>query len=477
MGTLGRRARYAMGGGLIVVLIAGAVAGTWLLWPRTPLVTRAEATRLLITNVRVLDVVDGTLSEPRDVLVDRGVIEHIVPAGSGLAATRTLDGAGATLMPGLIDSHCHIGASTQAPWSFGVGDPDLNMERLLYSGVTRAFDPGAPTPDAFDLRAQVASGERLGPTLYTAGPIFTAVDGHPAPMLRLQMPGFVADHIIPKMTRQIADEADARREVGALVPMQPDFIKLALDRIPLEAPELTPELTEFIVIAAQENGLRSVAHIGTTRNAKDAAEAGVSAWIHGVYKERIPDEDIPLLAAYGIPMTPTLVVFKSYAEVGHGEFEATDLERELVSADQLDSYLRPPDGYEQPEEPAAFLRLLREQRANALDNVRRLHAAGVTILAGSDAQPTVIHGPSLHRELALLRQAGLSPIEVVRAATLYPARFFADSADPHFGIVAAGKEADLILVRGNPLDDLGAVSRIEAVVLRGRLLERHPLRP
>jgi imidazolonepropionase-like amidohydrolase len=99
------------------------------------------------------------------------------------------------------------------------------------------------------------------------------------------------------------------------------------------------------------------------------------------------------------------------------------------------------------------------------------------MMAGSDAQANVIHGPALHRELLLLSRAGLPPIEVLRAATLHPARFLSQKQDPDFGIIAAGKQADLVLLTGNPLDRVEALSEIDTVILAGVPLDRHPLQP
>ena len=107
-----------------------------------------------------------------------------------------------------------------------------------------------------------------------------------------------------------------------------------------------------------------------------------------------------------------------------------------------------------------------------IDNTRRLHRAGVTILAGSDPQAGVFPGPGLHAELAALAESGLAPIEVLRATTLYAARFLEQTRDPSFGVVSPGKQAYLVLIEGNPLKEVGALSRIKMVVRRGVVLER-----
>ena len=118
---------------------------------------------------------------------------------------------------------------------------------------------------------------------------------------------------------------------------------------------------------------------------------------------------------------------------------------------------------------------LAAQRPHWYDNVRRLHAAGVTILAGSDMQSGIFPGAGLHRELHHLSQAGLRPLEVIQATTVNAARFLAADDDPPFGVVAPGKRADLVLVEGDPLEELDALERIRAVIVRGIPVERRPI--
>ena len=122
-----------------------------------------------------------------------------------------------------------------------------------------------------------------------------------------------------------------------------------------------------------------------------------------------------------------------------------------------------------------YLEHLYTQRQNGRDNVRRLHRAGVTILAGSDTQSGVFPGAGLHRELLLLQESGLTPAQVIRAATLDAARYLAEGEEPEYGMVREGKIADLLLVDGNPLKDLNALARIRAVIKGGVPLERRPI--
>ncbi len=428
---------------------------------------------VLIKDVAVLDVLTGTVAEHRDVRIEGGRITAIESTSDTLKAEKIIDGKGSMLLPGLIDAHGHLTSSSEPPWDPRIPDEKLNLQRYLYSGVTAVFDPGGSDEDSFELREKLATGEILGPRLFAAGPIFTAPGGHPIPMLEHGLPWFLESYIISHSTRGVGSETEAREAVRALLPKKPDLIKMALDHIPASAPRLDPELAIAISDEAEKGGVRTVAHIGTTTDALDAGRAGVSAWIHGVYKERIADADIPKLAAFKIPMAPTLVVFDSYAGMGRDHREPTSLEKQIAPAEVLASFDTRPEGYEVPAEMLAMVEQMRAERQHALENVARLHAAGVVIMAGSDAQSGVFHGPGLHRELMLLSRAGLSPLEVIRAATINPARFLANSADPHFGQVAVGKNADLILVPAGVLEDISQISAIKEVILGGMPIVRH----
>jgi imidazolonepropionase-like amidohydrolase len=153
---------------------------------------------------------------------------------------------------------------------------------------------------------------------------------------------------------------------------------------------------------------------------------------------------------------------------------ATAHERETAAADVLDSFAPVPEEYGTAS-LRAFVAALSKSRAARCDNVRRVHAAGVTVLAGADSQSGVFPGPGLHRELALLVQCGLTPVEALRAATADAARFITEDADPDFGIIAEGKRADLVLVAGDPTTDVAASEHIREVFRAGVRLERHPI--
>lgn len=434
---------------------------------------------VLIRHVDVLDVAAGRIAPDRDVLLKGERIAALGLGGelSSPGPTLEIDGRGATLVPGLIDSHGHVGLDSGPSWELAIPDVDAILRAYLYAGVTTVLDPGDSSPEAVARRDEISRGERLGPTIYTAGRLVTAPGGHPIALLEATLPWWLRWWAVPRVADAIATPAEARALVEARAGEGVDFLKLVVDRIPESAPRMDVATLDAAVAAAHQLELRAVAHIGDVRDALETGRAGVDAWMHVIYKERIPDELIGTLAGFGIPMVPTLVVWHSYADLLPGPRPSTKLERETVPADVLASFDHPPADGALIQAFGPYLALLERSEPAWAENVQRLHGAGVTMLAGSDTQPGVFPGAGLHREIAFLHAAGLTRAEAIRAATLAPARFLANSDDPDFGEIAIGKRADLVLVEGNPLASLDALADIRAVILRGVPLERNAIAP
>lgn len=427
---------------------------------------------ILIGDVAVLDVESGHVEHGRDVLVKGGRIARIGSAGEVEAPSEVtrIDGGGATLVPGLVDMHVHVSSPTGPPWVFSLPDDQANLQAFLYAGVTTVLDAGSMAPAAYERREQLASGELLGPTSFEAGPIVTAKDGHPVAIFRESLPSLLGWYVLPRMTREVESPAEARAAAAEIAAMGADVMKVAVDRLPPGAPRISNENLAAAIAEAKEHDVRAIAHIGSTQDAIDAAEAGIAAWVHGVYKERLTDEDVARLASFEIPMAPTLVVFETFAAFGDPHVP-TELEREISDPADLEAMNEVPEDFD-----LSRMRSLGGVIGGSKENVRRLHEAGVTILAGSDTQSGLVAGASLHREIALLVDAGLSPADAIRAATLAPARFLSEKEAPDFGVVREGAKADLLLVEGDPTQDIKNLSRIRAVLKGGVLLERVPRR-
>lgn len=433
-------------------------------------------TPILIRDASVFYPSRLELIPAQDVLIQDGKIDQIAAAGSITAPANAsiIQAQGQTLLPGLIDMHAHINIPTGPPWEFAFPDPEANLRAYLYAGVTTVFDPGDSSDDAYQRRAATADGSLLGPRIYTAGRIVTHPHGHPRTRIQELAPWWIRWYLEPRIGSPVANETEAQAVVNERADAGADAIKIVIDQIPLDAASLNTELSSAIVKQAAQRGLRTVAHIGTTDDALAAADAGVAMWIHGVYKERIPDELISKLVAYNIPMIPTSEVFDRYGRTTLGPIKPTKLERETVPNSVLTSFYPLPDDFD----PGPF-RSWGELMATTIDvrrdNVTRLHQAGMLIFAGSDAQSGVFPGASLHRELNTLVGAGMSPAEVIRAATSDPAKYLTQTQSPEFGVMRIGAQADLLLVDGDPTQDIRQLAEIREVITGGRRIKRQAL--
>ncbi|HZP40801.1 MAG TPA: amidohydrolase family protein [Candidatus Binatia bacterium] len=438
-------------------------------------VTRAPGAgrSVAVRNVRVFDARRGVVSaDLRDVLVRDGRIAAVAPAGADARGLPETDGRGGVLLPGLVDVHAHTGASPAPPWHTVLPHVDENLGAWLYAGVTTVLDAGSLTPAVFRLRDELRSGRKLGPHLYAAGPMLTSPSGHPASLLRAFLPWYLRWYVISRLTRELATPADAERAVRSLLAERPDVVKIAVDET--DGVPLPPAVITAIVMAAHAGGVRTVAHVGSSADALAAVRAGVDALFHEPYLEEMSDEAVAATAAAHVPVVVTLAVWDGVARLGRlAPGDLRPLERQVLAADVIAALGAAPRS-------AAFAELgaQREKIAAAHDARRRtvakLRAAGVTILAGSDAANAGdAPGAGLHVEIEKLVDAGLTPGEALRTATWENARFLAgEGAD--FGELAPGKRADLLLVDGDPTADPTVLDRIAAVWLDGARLLRHP---
>ena len=379
--------------------------------------------------VRHARVFDGERTRQNiDVLVQDGLIKAVganlkVPTG-----TREVDAAGDTLLPGLIDSHTHV-------WG------DALKEALIF-GVTTELDMFSDIHADSEIRQREAAGKNLDAAdLRTAGTLVTVEKGH-GTEYGLKIP-------------VLASAADAQAFVDARIAEGSDYIKIIYDdgsAYGLSFPTLSKEELAAVVAAAHKRHKLVVVHIGSQAGARDAIEAGADGLAH-TFEDSPPTADFAALVKNRHAfVVPTLTVNESVSGVASGASLVTDADLSpyinAASATNLKSGFPVGQGS-------------KVNFANALASVKQLHAAHVPILAGTDApNPGTAHGASIHRELELLVQAGLSPEEALVAATSLPAKTFGLSDR---GRIAPGLRADLLLVKGDPTQSIAATRAIISV--------------
>ena len=338
---------------------------------------------VVVRNVRVFDAPAARLMDGRyDVVVRDGRIAAVAAPGAPADGLPEVDGAGATLLPGLVDVHTHTGAGSAPPWLSELPNEGENLKAFLYAGVTTILDAGNFTPAVFRTRAKLAAGQALGPRLYAAGPMFTAPGGHPVAILSATLPFFLRGYVVSRFTREVGTPDEARSAVAALLPERPDVVKVAIDRLPAGAPRIANDVLAALVARAHEGGVRVVAHIGSSEDARDAVAAGVDALLHDVYLEEITDEAVAAIRARGIPVAPTLGVFDAMGGSGtRTADQLSPLERDIGRPAVFAAMAKGPDA--STADGARVLALVKSAaaaHAARLRNVAKLRAAGITIL-------------------------------------------------------------------------------------------------
>ena len=436
----------------------------------------------------MIDTGGGPPQVDSTVLVSGVQISAVGPASSLVIppGAKIVEGKGKFLIPGLADMHIHL---------TGAGEPTGSREfffpLLVANGITTVRDMGGKVEYLSELRNEVESGKRLGPRIFFTGPY---LDGDP--------PGYQ-----PAMV--VRTGSDAREAVSRLKGQGVDFIKVQA--------RLSREAYFAIASECRAQQMRFVGHVPDTVSALEASEAGQASIEHltGVllaissHEEELrreqlaagpPNESVDaalkrirtwqrsLLDSFSARKTDVLLQefatnhtwqVPTFPVLVHMGFMTpqTDL-RDDIRSKFLSSQLR--QIWDQGRKESLEHRgtedfaLRREIIKRSLEIVGKMNAAGIPVMAGTDAAaPNVYPGFSLHEDLAFLVQAGLTPLQALQAATVRPAEFLGCSREQ--GAISPGQRADLILLDANPLEDIHNTQKIRAVVLHGELLERNDL--
>ncbi len=381
----------------------------------------------LIQDVRLFD--GERVTERTSVLIRDGLIAEV---GPGLAPPRggaIADGAGKTLLPGLIDSHAHV-------WDAG------HLETAMRFGVTTVLDMMTDFRVAATLKKEAQQRPELA-DLRSAGTPVTARGGH----------GTEYGLVFPTLDRP----EDASAFVKDRAKEGSDYVKIIYTPDSSFYRSISRDVLQASTEAAHREHLAAVVHVDTLRGAKDALEVGADGLMHLFYDTAATKELADLAKSRGAFIVPTLSVLRTVAGRPHGPELAGDVsiasklgERDLASL------------------KGKFQLQPRTDEAAIVRSIQVLHAAGVPLLAGTDApNPGTSHGVSMHGELELLVAAGLSPVEALAAATSAPARAFGLRDR---GRVVPGLRADLLLVTGDPTHDVRSTRRIVAVWKQGARL-------
>jgi enamidase len=397
-------------------------------WPARPV------SGLEIDNARIVDFENNRILDGQSVQIENGRIVRIGAAPSAGAAAR-LDARGAYLVPGLIDVHVHL----QDPVRSVLGGFDFTYfvnsllgayapqrREYLESGVTTVRSLGEPAAQIFEMRARIAAHDLLGPRIFAVGRLVTSPHGHPVSTIwtpQISRQSAILAAALPEMTRGL----EKNYSEGP-----PDAVKVVYGTIGRAKEKLSRDLLNQAVAWSKQRGLISIVHAETTAEVADAVESGASGVEHLASVEDLPDSLIAALRSRRTFVDPTF-----------GEFVTA----RMLAGDNKEEIDR--------------------QLRRKYELVRRLHSAGVPLVVGTDA-PLVPYGQGLLDELDHFAKAGFTPAQILTFVTQNNAAYLGRPGE--LGKVAPGFRADLVLVRDNPLANIGNLRKPEWVIRDGQIV-------
>lgn len=403
-------------------------------------------------HVRLIDGTGKPVLEDATVVVKGHAIEA---AGQGVAApaeAQVVDLKGKTIMPALVVAHAHLGlVKGMSSSASNISEENVLRQLELYGryGVGTITSLGLDHASIFDLRERRDKHDLLVPRILTAGHGFTAVHGGPSAAM--------GDQIYRPTTTQ-----EAKKDVDDLADMHADLVKIWLDDFGGSTQRIAPEIYQAIIVEAHQRGLRVAAHIYYLADAKAIVKAGVDILAHSVRDMPVDEDLISAMKEHHVFLIPTLDM----------------IDVAFVYADKP-AWMKEPF-FTNAAEPGvvAFLNgpkyspQNRDRRVlkTAEQNLKTLYDAGIKVGFGTDtgAAPIRVQGFGEHRELELMVQAGLTPLQGIQCATQTSAEVLGISKTT--GTIEAGKEADFIVLDADPSEDILNTRKIDEVWLDGEKL-------
>ena len=435
--------------------------------------------RISLVSATVINPADGKVMPNATVVINGDKIERVaIGKKSAAALGKQIDCAGKFILPGYIDTHIHFfqsadlftrpdGADLNSvrPYKDEVawvkGHVNDVFERYLRCGITSVVDVGGPFWN-FTVR-HLADATPKAPRVAVAGPLISSVSRE---KLDLGDPPIV----------KIDGPDQAREFVRKLAEQKPDLVKIwyIVDKDhPVDAFRPTVRAT---VEESHARKIRVAVHATELETARAAIEEGADILVHSVVDKPVDDAFVKLLKDRHIILCPTLVVFERYGRTFSHQLNLTPEEKawgnpEVIASldvtkipqdklpDRIKSALAKPD---------EALDRIKKTYDVALPNLKALEDAGVTIAAGTDAGNIgTIHGPALFREFQLMKEAGLTNMQILQSATANAAQLFDGETGAHIGKIDNDYFADLVILKSNPVDDIANASDIDTVIKNG----------
>lgn len=425
-------------------------------------------------------LIDGTGRPPKpdvSVVVDGGRFTLVGPSilARGIAGRR-IDATGKFLIPGLFDVHIHLAGfsrggkdwvpgSKEGKWTVDRKEGEAALASFLYAGVTSVLDVGNIPQNILPLRADERAGKILSPHIFATGNLVT-------------YPGSHGTDIAVNVTSWPEAQAQLQAQFDS---QHPDVQKITYDdegwgSRPL-IPILPRDLLQHIVEFYNDHGVRTTVHVSNEARAREAIYVGVDTLAHTPIQGPVTEAFVKLAAAKQIPMASTMMIGDNYSRLhDHPEYLDQPLYVATMAASErarLKKLIA--DGGEtalrgsKPLYQKSWRLWMKTQTPILEDNLRRIDEAGGVIALGTDGS----NGAGSQRELELLAEAGIQPLEIVRIATLNGARFI--GRQETMGSIEEGKIADAVLLGADPTVDIGNCKSIVMVMKAGEIVDESKL--
>lgn len=442
-----------------------------------------------ITHVTVVDVIKHKLVADETVVFDKDIITDIQSSKKIkiLAGANVIDGTGKFLLPGMTDAHVHFfqsgGLYTRpdgfdlrkyVPYEKEIEWVHNNMEdflrRYVQNGITSVIDVGA----TYNFLQQRDSFQNkfYAPHIFMTGPLLTPYEPPVFKNLHNDEPLLLVN-----------TPEEGIKGVDAELPYHPDFIKIWYivndsnkDSTEASAKRFQP-IAKAIIDEAHKNNLKVAVHATERITAQLAVESGCDYLVHGVEDELVNDDFIKLLKTKNIIDCPTLVVedgyFKTYGQ--YEDYSAYDLENSSPGPiGSIEDLKHLPDTTIINLYKTRFNMQMMKQRLHKDDSIRMVNLkkmadGGITIAAGTDAGNVgTQHATSFYDELMAMKQSGLTNWQIIESATINSAKIL--NKQDSLGSINKGKQADMVLLNVNPVNELEGLRKIDLVINKGHVI-------
>jgi imidazolonepropionase-like amidohydrolase len=437
-----------------------------------------HAEKIALAGGTIINPGDGKIIRDGTVVIDGDRITDVGRLYLTKFTGRTINCTGKFILPGYIDTHVHFFQSGDLftrpdgadfnnvrPYKDEVAwiksHLDDTFARYLRCGITSVVDVGGPMWN-FEVRKR-ANTTAKAPRVAVAGPLISSVSRE---KLDLGDPPIV----------KIDTPDQARGFVRKLAEQKADLIKIWYIVDQEHPVDSFRPIVRATVEESHAHKIRVAVHATELETARAAVEEGADILVHSVIDKPVDDAFVKLLKDRHVILCPTLVVFERYGRVFSHQLNLTPEEQawgnpEVIAT--LDVTKIPtdklPDRIRQAlADPKAAMDRINKTYEVALPNLKKLEDDGVTIAAGTDAGNIgTIHGPALFREFQLMKQAGLTNLQILQCATANAAQLFGGEAGAHIGKIDNGYFADLVILKSNPVDDIAHASDIDTVIKNG----------